>query len=768
MAQRSFFWPRHGGNAAPNRENNDNNSNSTGYSGPTEHSGGSQTLAALEAHQHQHQHRQPGNSTGGAGASSFASSHSSSHSPSPSPSIDPYASAVRSMLADAARQTADSSVPRLSAGAGAGATLPANLRRASRTHSESAPLPPSPLLLEGRAWGGGPVPQQQKAWSRMSQDQPQASVAAVAHAQTSAAAASAPAPVLASSSVAPHGSRDTRCEQIVQNFYAKTAQVIAHLRGGGNGGDAEAGSSTMYASSASSSVADVGATGRRINKWFSMSLEDVGDAREEAKFWRNAVAATSGTHQHQQQQSQQPPPMIIEVCLDVSGVQPDDELQVADVAGRPWSVDLELAAPSASRPQHLDAGYRRRARATAVVLESWRLDLDVGAIPLPVPDLPRVYKKAIVFFRSLYAYASLLPCAATAQQQQQSHSGAGRRQQLPVFCVFRTEASPRARTIDLGVGLTGTDSFLGSHTFEPVATPMGAFAMSVQYRRECSFACAGPHSPAQHDALGTAGTADDTYFTPTLSSRSGSHFSAGRASRLHTRPDDHASYANYANYANQTSSSGERGLAVPSVNPFRARPLSMGSSAMLGAAGNGGGGRRNSVVEPMFVTHSHDPHAHPASLPRHVGGYGFSFGGSGSGSRMRAASVAAGAHVSRPHSLDQRAEAILGRLSTSAATDSGSGSTLHRSVMLRRLGDSLSPSESHRSADAGLRVSAAAAPETHGSPPRIGLPGARTIPISATGRSTLGVTPFKSPSLSESPAPRFVSTFADDSGDHET
>ncbi|KAJ2749167.1 hypothetical protein H4S06_004712, partial [Coemansia sp. BCRC 34490] len=343
--------------------------------------------------------------------------------------------------------------------------------------------------------------------------------------------------------------------------------------------------------------------------------------------------------------------------------------------------------------------------------------------------------------------------------------GAGRRQQLPVFCVFRTEASPRARTIDLSVGLTGTDNFLGSHTFEPVATPMGAFAMSVQYRRECSFACAGPHSPAQHDALGTAGTADDTYFTPTLSSRSGSHFSAGRASRLHTRPDDHASYASYAN---QTSSSGERGLAVPSVNPFRARPLSMGSSAMLGAAGNGGGGRRNSVVEPMFVTHSHDPHAHPASLPRHVGGYGFSFGGSGSGSRMRAASVAAGAHVSRPHSLDQRAEAILGRLSTSAATDSGSGSTLHRSVMLRRLGDSLSPSESHRSADAGLRVPAAAAPETHGSPPRIGLPGARTIPISATGRSTLGVTPFKSPSLSESPAPRFVSTFADDSGDHET
>ncbi|KAJ2757688.1 autophagy protein 13, partial [Coemansia sp. BCRC 34490] len=192
----------------------------------------------------------------------------------------------------------------------------------------------------------------------------------------------------------------------------------------------------MYASSASSSVADVGATGRRINKWFSMSLEDVGDAREEAKFWRNAVAATSGTHQHQQQQSQQPPPMIIEVCLDVSGVLPDDELQVADVAGRPWSVDLELAAPSASRPQHLDTGYRRRARATAIVLESWRLDLDISAIPQPAPDLPRVYKKAIVFFRSLYAYASLLPCAATAQQQQQqqqqSHSGAGRRQQLPV------------------------------------------------------------------------------------------------------------------------------------------------------------------------------------------------------------------------------------------------------------------------------------------------------------------------------------------------
>ncbi|KAJ2764510.1 hypothetical protein IWQ56_004460, partial [Coemansia nantahalensis] len=66
------------------------------------------------------------------------------------------------------------------------------------------------------------------------------------------------------------------------------------------------GSSVLYASSASSSVADVGATGRPVNKWFNLNLEEIGSVREEVKPWRHAAV------------TRHPPPMFIEVCLDVS------------------------------------------------------------------------------------------------------------------------------------------------------------------------------------------------------------------------------------------------------------------------------------------------------------------------------------------------------------------------------------------------------------------------------------------------------------------
>ncbi|KAJ2547392.1 autophagy protein 13, partial [Coemansia sp. RSA 1933] len=525
----------------------------------------------------------------------------------------------------------------------------------------------------------------------------------------------------------------------------------------------------MYASSASSSVADVGATGRRINKWFNMSLEDIADAKEEAKLWRHTVAAIALG----QRQPLTPPPMVIEVCLDVSAVQPDDELQVADIYGRPWSVDLELAAPTPGPPdsQHFDdifsakgssassARGTHRMRATSIVLETWRLDLDARAIPQPAPDLPRVYKKAIVFFRSLYAFASLLPCASLTQTQQAGGDLLDRRQ-MPLFYTFRQDTMPRSGAIDLDVGLTGTERFLESHVFEPVATPMGTFSMSVQYRRESSFSCSTPNSIIAHDEYGPIGAADDTYFTPTLSSRSGSHFSAVRHQHQQQQRLHHQRTGDYVHLA--ADHAGRRSLTIPSVNPFRARPVSVGHAASLGS------GWRGSIGESMHVARSHDSNIRAASLS-----------GSGGGTRIRAASASAtGATPIRPHSLDQRAEAILGRLSTSAATDSGS--MLHRSVMLRRLGDSLSPTDSHRSGDASLRfpattaaaaAAAAAAVEATGhvsrSPPRPGVPGARTISsgasvtASAAGRSSLGITPFKSPSLSGSPASRFVSSFAE-------
>ncbi|KAJ2790749.1 autophagy protein 13, partial [Coemansia guatemalensis] len=317
------------------------------------------------------------------------------------------------------------------------------------------------------------------------------------------------------------------------NFYSKTAQVIAHLRGYGSAGfrlgsgefestsatlpprgigasTGPSGSSLMCASSASSSVADLGSGGGRINRWFNLELEDIAAVKEEARFWRHAVGSS-------QLQLRRPPPMYIEVCLDVSGVLASDELQVTDIFGHPWTVDLDTGAPDSDSVRSPQS--RRRRRASAIVLEVWRLGLDIDAAATPALDLPRVYKQAIVFFRSLYAFANLLPCVALARQLAAAPNG------LALYCSLRPEVSARDGVIGLDVSLTGTKCFLESHDFEHVPTPMGTFSMAVQYRRECLFSSTAPHSLLPHDSLAAFGTADNTYFTPTLSSRSGSNFS---------------------------------------------------------------------------------------------------------------------------------------------------------------------------------------------------------------------------------------------------
>ncbi|KAJ1730070.1 autophagy protein 13, partial [Coemansia biformis] len=369
----------------------------------------------------------------------------------------------------------------------------------------------------------------------------------------------------------------------------------------------------MYASSASSSVVEMGSSGRRINRWFNLNLEDIDSVREEVKPWRHAAA---NLHPH----APRPPPMIIEVCLDVSSVSASDSLHVADIHGRPWTVDLERDAHGDASPyvgadgERQRRQRRRRRRATSIVLEVWRLDLDTAAIITPPPDLPRVYKQAIVFFRSLYAFASLLPCVALAHQIAADAGG------LALFCQLRPEASPQEGAIDLDVGLTNTERFLESHSFEPVVTPMGTFTMGVQYRRECLFTSTSPQALALQDSIAGLDLMDETYFTPTLSSRSGSNFSlqpqrhgaqpqiaSSPRSGLPAVPQREAASLGTDNNSNnnlrvpqrihraipleplhqqrhaqqRSSLAGDWCLAMPSVNPFRARPLSLGDSASL-------------------------------------------------------------------------------------------------------------------------------------------------------------------------------------------
>ncbi|KAJ2871035.1 autophagy protein 13, partial [Coemansia aciculifera] len=427
----------------------------------------------------------------GPAPSSFSSSYSSS--PSPSPSINPYAGSLRSMLQGARPNQAQTPTPITTKATGLTSTMPANIRRSRGSDVAEPPAAATPTS------GSAQVLPHTTDYRRL-QPQPQP--------QSQQRLPQPLKPVQPSTS-----NRDARCEQIIQNFYSKVAQVVAHLRAyspahtnssyrydstytdgtsamlppsrlmaastGGQSGSPAA----VDASSASSSLIDVGASGRRVNKWFNLDLEDIAEVKEEAKLWRHAAI---GVHPSQEP----PPPMIVEVCLDVSSLSLDDELQVADIYGRPWNVDLEMdppeSVPEYPMPISSRVGRSKRQRALAIVLESWRLDFATGEAPTPAPDLPRVYKQAIVFFRGLYAFANLLPSVPLIRQLQDSGDG------LVLSCSFRVDSVPRAGVIGLDVSLTGTETFLEQHSFQPVVTPMGTFTLGVQYRRECLFSTSRP------------------------------------------------------------------------------------------------------------------------------------------------------------------------------------------------------------------------------------------------------------------------------------
>jgi autophagy-related protein 13 len=88
------------------------------------------------------------------------------------------------------------------------------------------------------------------------------------------------------------------------------------------------------------------------------------------------------------------PPLILEVTLDTRELTPQQT--------------LILVSSQTGHRHTVESPSNRWLRGSEIVLERWRVDL---ATPPKqgAPDLPVVYKKAVVLFRSVFTQARLLP-----------------------------------------------------------------------------------------------------------------------------------------------------------------------------------------------------------------------------------------------------------------------------------------------------------------------------------------------------------------------
>jgi autophagy-related protein 13 len=117
-----------------------------------------------------------------------------------------------------------------------------------------------------------------------------------------------------------------------------------------------------------------------------MELDDTDTLRNELAPFRTATFSPPPPTPH--------PPLILEVTLDTCELTPQQT--------------LVLVSSQTGVRHTVEAPSNRWLRGSEIVLERWRIDLLTPPVQ-GAPDLPVVYKKAVVLFRSVFTHARLLP-----------------------------------------------------------------------------------------------------------------------------------------------------------------------------------------------------------------------------------------------------------------------------------------------------------------------------------------------------------------------
>ncbi|KAJ6442044.1 Class E vacuolar protein-sorting machinery protein hse1 [Purpureocillium lavendulum] len=244
-----------------------------------------------------------------------------------------------------------------------------------------------------------------------------------------------------------------KLDQIVQNFYTKAAILVLDSR-----------IKVKITRNANGM--------RKTNKWFQIETDEIDDFRDELKVWKSCGSLDN-----------RPPPMIIEVYLDTSSLKESQSLVVIDDDGKRWDVMEQLNASGLSSSSNSPISTNRN---TEVVLERWRIELkttgsgpseDFGTI------LPTIYKKAIVFFRTLFLTTRLLPAWKFASQSAAKNSHPA----LTPRCRIRMSEPARSAPDRLRHSIDGRRDPVTEYMFGDLDVPVGRLSASVTYRNDCSF-----------------------------------------------------------------------------------------------------------------------------------------------------------------------------------------------------------------------------------------------------------------------------------------
>ncbi|KAL8992645.1 MAG: hypothetical protein Q9169_006941, partial [Polycauliona sp. 2 TL-2023] len=282
-----------------------------------------------------------------------------------------------------------------------------------------------------------------------------------------------------------------KLNQVVQNYFTKAAHIVLHSR--------------VSLPAAYHKGTDI----KRVNKWFNTELDETELTRDDLKTWKTCNSTIN-----------RPPVMVIEIYIDTKELTNKQSLAILDDQGQSWDVQEALASSPGS------SGDSKRGQSRPeVVLERWQIQLGEPSKDLsrdlPV-ILPRVYKNSIVLFRSLFAFAKLLPTWNLAKKNIKPRSPS-QSPKLKYRIIEGSRFHQSSSTDPLTLRLFDASSAKGKqvdevvehYAFEPIESPAGPFSIQVTYRLQCDFRVDDSEMLLSSHFMGM----DDQYFEPSLGRR---------------------------------------------------------------------------------------------------------------------------------------------------------------------------------------------------------------------------------------------------------
>ncbi|QPG73835.1 hypothetical protein FOA43_001150 [Brettanomyces nanus] len=226
--------------------------------------------------------------------------------------------------------------------------------------------------------------------------------------------------------------------QIIQNFFVKSACIIVGAR-----------ASVSECSDEASSLT------HRTNRWFNIELDESSSiaamSSEELKLWKTKDILLL-------------PPLVVETVLDLRGLEPNQTLVIDD--GTIIKTDKKLE----------------------IVLERWLIEFDLTSFDNDSIELPTIYKKLIILFRSLYTLVRLLPAYGLRNSFMKSTQSSSNLS-LKANILDGTKSISSKGRIGLSKSFSEAsgENHLASRRLTSVLTPIGALKISSSYRINCHF-----------------------------------------------------------------------------------------------------------------------------------------------------------------------------------------------------------------------------------------------------------------------------------------